>query len=217
MGADPIYATFINGAKTPKWTNTRILGARLRPMSLWHRFVLNALSSPFVCNGVVQLKDFRVALAVFKLGYGDSFTRKPLLQPFLIHCRALAGALWWRFIRRKPQPTPTYMQRVLEKLRDQLADYAEDYLQEPEFGIIPRPTQPNADPQTPRGRAPAELEHVWILMRAGFSERRAWEMPIGIANWYRAMAIRDSGADLSFVDEEEKRWQEQLPPEYRHN
>lgn len=212
MAADPKLAfAFIDGSPDREFSTFRILGVRLRKFSLYHRLLLNTVDSPFMRNGPVSMFDIRVAVGACALEFGCSKIRKPRLWPFLLQVWAILISL---ILRRKPgQPRP--LQRSLNRLSEELLEYFGEYLQRPEYAIIPPNRPAGMTPQVPRGRAPEEIEHVGELIAWGISEYRAWNMPIGQANWYRVMARRSGGLDVDFMSEEEKEFQENLPPEYR--
>jgi hypothetical protein len=109
------------------------------------------------------------------------------------------------------------VQADLKKRVDDFIFYTKDYTQEPEYTIIPPDTgNTPMRPETPRGRAPEVLEHVSELISfTHWDDRKIWNLPVGYANWLRAMAIKNKGADVSFVTESEREFQAKLPPEYR--
>ena len=219
MAADPTFAGALIDGSGPEFSSTRLFGRRLRKFSLHHRLVLKVVNSPFVTPGArISMWDLRVAVAVCCLQFGDSRIRRPWLIPALLYARMTAKALLWPF-GAKPKPgDKNAVQRHLERLTDVLVTYFGDYTQEPQFAVIPPETSGPTKPKTPRGQAPEELDQVCTIMHAfpGISEERAWNMPIGLANWYRAQALALGGVDVDFVDNKEKRFQESLPPEYRH-
>lgn len=214
-----LSAALIDGSDG-QWAPRRVLGVRVRPFSLWHRLVLNSIDSPFMREGVVTLRDLRIAVGICRSQFRDSRVQKPRWIPTLIHGEAILGAtasgigfLFGKRIRR----TPGRLTRFQEALRPHVNDFLEycgDYLQEPEFVVIPKQ---NNTPRVPRGRAPDEFEHACELIRMGFPEERAWNMPVGLARWYRLVFWRAQGVDVDVTTEQERAFQESLPEEYRWN
>lgn len=212
---DPEFvAAWIDGSEDPNWSTYRVLGRKLRPFCLWHRLLLKAVDSPFL-KGKAQytLRDVRIFVGICSLGYGQSKTRKPWIIPATIYVRAFLVAI---FSRKKAELNP--LQRILTKQIEQALEYAGEYLQEPEFCIIPAEKRPKQTRSTPRGRCPDELEQIAdIIGWTGWSQRTCWELPIGQANWLRICALQAKGNDIDFVTEEEREFQESLPPEYRRS
>lgn len=212
MAVDPKLAfAFIDGGPDPEFSTFRILGVRLRKFSLYHRLLLNTVDSPFMRDGPISMFDVRVAVGACALRFGDSKIRKPILWPAILRSKAILLSL----LRRPADGKPTPIQRSLSRLSGSLLEYFGEYLQRPEYAIIPPNRPAGSTPQAPRGRAPDEIEHVGELIAWGISEDRAWNMAIGQANWYRVMARRSTGMDVDFVSEEERAFQGDLPPEYR--
>lgn len=206
-----LAGAFVNG-RNDGMSNTVLLGVRLRPFSIWHRVLLKTVDSPFITGQRVTLWDFRVAAGICRSTFGRSRLSKPYLWAFLIHCLAFLRAFAWKDRTRTP------MQVELERLKQAFADYTGDYLQTPEYSFVPpdtdgRPTRS----RPPVGRAPDEIEQIGELIHwSGWSREVVWNLPIGEANWYRAMAQRSAGNELDFVDEREKAFRAKLPDEFRH-
>lgn len=197
------------------------MGKRMRPFSLWHRLLLGTVQSPFLCNGDKDLRDVCIAVGICRTQFGNSKIRKPWLTPSLVWGRMLLWALLphrkTKTIEEQPEAEKEQplnpMQRSIQKYSEAFLEYAGDYLQNPDFAVIPPETSGRT--RTLRGKPPAELDQVCDLIGFGISEDRAWNMGIGLANWYRVMALKHKGADIDFIDKEEKEFQSQLPPGYR--
>ena len=207
----------IDGSDGKGWSERKVLGKRLRPFCVWHRAMLDAVKSPFLTNGDKTLRDVCIAVAICRTRFGQSNLRKPWLIPCLIWLKTL---LWALLPHRKKEYGPedprslNPMQRAILKHSNDFLEYCGDYLQRPKATIIP-PESNGSSPRVPRGHAPEEIAHAADLMHWGIPETRAWEMPLGLANWYRIMAIKSTGADVDFMDSEEQQFTESLPPAYR--
>ena len=222
MAVDLTFAgAFIDGssdASGANWSNVRILGHRLRKFSLWHRVLLRTVESPFAKGkGNVTMWDIRVLVGICELPFGNSDVSHPWLMPFLLRLRAALSVLI-PFRGRALPGQPNAQERALAALRDQVINYCGDYLQEPVYSIRPPETDGKArKSQLPAGRAPDELEQVSdIVGYTHWPQEYVWNMPIGQANWWRAMAIRAAGNDIDFVDSKDKAFQDKLGPEFRH-
>jgi hypothetical protein len=212
-----LSAALIDNSDTPGWSGTRILGRRLRQFSLWHRLLLRAIDSPFIRAGEATMRDLRVAVAICELPFGVSKTNKPAIRPFLLHCWAVARLLFsWK--GRTAKGDLNALQRMLQGQIEKFMIHCGDYLQNPEY-CIHKPDTGSApsQPRVPRGTFTDEFEKVTGLILMGIPERRAWEMPIGLANHYYIAWLRDKGLDISITTPDEKAWREQLPKEYQFN
>ena len=204
-----LAAAFIDGhSAAPRW----LLGVRVRRLCLWHRLLLNTVDSPLMRQGRVAFRDLRTAVGICRLRFGDSRIRKPWLVPTCIYAGALLRALFSRSAGDELNP----LQQALTKQVDAFLEYAGDYLQTPIYAVVPSPARHGCSSES-RASAPDEIEHVSDLIRwSHWPESYVWELPIGRANWYRVLARRAAGMDVDFVTAEDRTFQEQLPPEFRH-
>jgi len=167
----------------------RILGRRLRPFCLWHLLLLQTLDSPFLRKGRVELFDLQTAAAVCSTRFRDCKLRRPRIGPINL----------WRIVYRDG----------FNKGCAAFLAYVGDYLQRPEFSIIP--PKEGGGSRGQRGRPPEVLRVVAdIIAWAHWPEAFVWEMPIGAAYWYQAMSYQDKGADVDFMTESEREYQRQL-------
>lgn len=213
---DPSFiGALIDGSPNAEWSTVRILGRRLRKFSLWHRLLLSAFQSPFVTGEPVTLRDLRIAVAVCSLAFPDSKTRLPWVMPFLSRLWLVVRAIVSR--GKKDKGGDNVVQADLRKQVEAFVFYTKDYLQEPEYTVIPLESNGiPSKPETPRGRAPEVMEHVAELIAfTHWDDKKIWNLPIGYANWLKVMAIKHKGADVSFVTEDERKFQAKLGPEYR--
>lgn len=191
MGLEPsLAASFIDGTRGDGWSPHRFFGVRLRRFSLWHLFLLQSIDSPFVRLGDVGLFDLLTAVGICRLRFDDSLIRRPRM--------GLPG--WWKLARKDG-----LRREVMRFLA-----YTGDYFQKPEYCIHTREVPGVAKPP-PRTSAPELIMLAADVMGwCRGSERWVWELPPGRAYWYRSMAQRASGADVDFMDDEERDFQEQM-------
>ena len=207
-------AAFIDHSDSEEWSSHVVFGKRLRKFCLWHRLLLSTIESPLLNGGSVSLFDIRTAVGICRLRFGNSTVRKPLIGPALMLLRAIGTSAITR--RSKDPQGHNPLQRGLSRHTDAFLAYCGDYLQKPEYTVIPRPTAPGSAPRGRRGRAPEELELVAeIIQWSGWSERTVWEMPMGRINWYLMMARKLSGMDVDPIDDEEREFQKSAPEEFR--
>jgi len=216
---DPVLAgAFIDCSRSQVYYSKRILGRRLKKFCLWHQFLLKTIDSPFMSGKPVTMRDLRIAVGICSLSPFDSDNRKPWLVPTLLRLKALFAPR----SRRKRPAAPSDgteglnpWQRVLRRKTDAFLEYCGDYLQEPEYSVIPMKLSKSSTPDTRRGRLDECIEHAGELITWGIPEQRAWSMPMGMANVYRIIARRAAGMDIDVITEEEREFMNQLPPEYR--
>lgn len=213
---DPKLAGSLVDGAGPKWSPKKILGRRLLKFTLWHKFLLRVLDSPFLRAEAVTMWDVRVAVGICRLRYPDSRVRKPWVAPALIWvlCKIAASASRLRRRRKASGPENPY-ERAVAALRSQFYEHCGDYLQSPTYAIIPS-KHSEGSPTVPPGRAPEEIEEIADII--GFThwpDEKVWNLRVGYANWLRALAVRSQGQSLSFETEEERQLQASLPPEYR--
>lgn len=176
---DPDFgASLIDGGKNSPFYLRRIMGVRLRKFCLWHMLLLRAVESPYLCKGKVRPFDLRTLIGICRNEFGNSRIRRP----------------WWY---------PVIGKKQLVRINNRALEYVGDYLRQPEFSVVQSPGKAFA-PKIPRGQPPRELRTVCnVMAMTHCSRREAWEMPIGEAYWYEAMAIREK-VPIEFVDEEER-------------
>jgi hypothetical protein len=165
----------------------RILGRRLRPLCLWHLLLLQTIDSPFITGGSISLLDLKTAIGICGLRYRNSDIKRPWFPRFTTITR-------------------------LKKNVDLFIEYIGDYSSKPEYNVVPfdlkMPSGPPPAPLTPPPHIIATAYNV--AQGARVSIREAWDMPIGEAYISEAMYFRIQGAQLDFLSDEERKFQEQL-------
>lgn len=169
------------------WLNCRhkVFGWTLKPLSLWHKLLIRASGlSLFDGDEDVTYADiYRVAYAC-RLTYPQ--TPKPQGRV----------SRWYHSVR--------LFLCDANKEASAFSDYINDYVTAPEFWSKEEASQGRV-----KGGAPEELSVVVGLMLQGFSEKEAWDMPLGKASWYSSAYAAWKGADLDFVTVKEREMQEQ--------
>jgi len=170
-------------------TKTKVLGVTLNPFSPWHLFLLQVIDSPFLKAGDVQLYDLRRAVGICRLQYPDSRTRLPFtLKPMNL--------------KRLEAEVVTFL------------GYISNYLQKPEYSIIPVEPFPRQGGRAPppKGNPPPEVISLVFdaAKGANISINEAWNMPIGQAYVAQVMRLCEIGANVDFMDEKEREFQETL-------
>ncbi len=163
-----------------------VFGRRLRPFCLWHRLLLRTVDSPLLSAGrPITALHLDQAVSICRCRYGHTDFR----------ARSTTRLFW--------QIAAGGLGRAARAFYTYLADYSSPPVHE----LVLTREQRNAPPTMPRGRPPAELCTVAAVV--GWSKcpvERAWEMPIGEAEWYAAMALEAAGAPLDFEDEDERQF-----------
>lgn len=81
--------------------------------------------------------------------------------------------------------------------------YFMDYCHFPELWNQKESGKGNNPPPDPLGT-------VCQIMRMGFSEAEAWDMPIGRAYWYSTAQAQQDGADIDFITDHERKIEKDL-------
>jgi hypothetical protein len=174
-------AAFIDGG-----LRTKVLGVKLRPFSPWHLFLLQVIDSPFLRVGEVRLYDLRRAVGVCRLQYPHSKTRPPITLKIMT------------------------MKRLEREVLNFLS-YISNYLQKPDYGIIPSDLFPRDGGRAPHPQSNPPPEIISLVYDAAkganISVPDAWNMPIGQAYIAQAMRLIELGANLDFMDEKEREFQ----------
>lgn len=153
----------------------RVLSYKLKPFSLWHRFLLEFLDSPLITGGNADVNSILQAIQVCR----SSFPKFPDKQGFLGKLRLLINTF-------NPEEEGT-----------KFAKYVEDYAAFPELWN-------KSDEESKKSSAPETLSMAVQLIELGFTESQAWDMPIGKAFWYTSISAHLKGADIDFVTQEER-------------
>lgn len=162
----------------------RVFGLRMRPYCLWHSFLLHYHLSPVVFSelGRPTLADVMLAARIGACRYGE--WPEPLPRWSLTRLR-----MAW--ISRRANAAKEAL-----RLRDWIADYASG----PDFWTEQKTATADGAGFKERGDMPSQLNTASRLMLMGFSERDAWEQPVGKARWYAAGYAALNGAELDFVE-----------------
>jgi len=167
-----------------------IAGVRLRPYSLWHQLLLEAMESPLVTPGAtVAPADMQRALAVCQCRYPVSCFTLPVT------------------IRRVWSMLGGGFSRHLERFEA----YRKDYISFPDYSIWTPPLS-SGEARTPEpdlGPPPGILAlfgDVAQFLRSS-DPGSVWNMALGEAYWYRAMGQRAQGKSLDFMTAENRREQ----------
>lgn len=206
MPVHPTFAAaFIDNSDGGEFSPHRVLGKKLRRFCLWHRLLLRTLDNPLLVGGDITFFDLRTAVGVCQLAYGHSKVRRPWLVPALIMVKAIAVALLSKNPKNEAGLNP--YQRALAKVAEQFYEYCGDYIQKPEYSIIPKTGATGAR----RERAPQELEEAAsVIAFSGWSEEYVWNLPMGKISWYLMMHQRILGNDIDLLGEQEMQYQEEL-------
>jgi len=179
-----LFGAFIDGR--PPGERPRVAGVALRPFSAWHHFQLQALDSPFIRRGEVRRFELLQALAVCRLRYPDSCLRMPVLR-----------TIW-------------PLRRGIRHAVSEFLDYTGTYLYRPEYAVVER-KRPGEAPSEQITNAPELMRLIGdIIGWAPWPEAYVWDLPLGRAYWYQAMSFRARGVTLSYMNDEEREFQEKM-------
>lgn len=167
-----------------------MLGRKLRPFSLAHRLVLEALDSPLVSESTAfAMGDLLLAARVCSMP--NPF--RPLLKPTWME-----RVRFWRGTF-----DPSYFRSESQKF----VDYLDDHSSAPKFWN-------RLDQTFARTSVPWLLDlAAGILRRTSFSEREVWLMPIGKAFWYYTALCKQEGHDPDILTTDEEAFLDSLKME----
>lgn len=176
MALDPKFAeAFVN-------VEHKVLGFKLKPFSLWHKFLLESYGSPLTVEQeeLPTATDVLQAIQVCR----TEFPNTPERETFFDKVRIL--------VRSWDQNAES----------EKFTNYLNDFLAFPEFW------EKESDEIQKGSSAPESLTMVITLMEVGFTEKESWDMPLGKAYWYSSAAAILKGADMEMVTVEEHEMQE---------
>jgi hypothetical protein len=156
----------------------RVLGRKLKPLTLAHYWLLEAVESPYVCGMAPTYKD--TVFAVFLLSMRPPTARWMLMRPRLMR---LVFSTWGHF------------NKSLNIVGDMRAfqEYWDAYT-----------ARPNAYESAGKSRAsclPTSIKLAWALM-GKVGERRAWSLPLPLALAYYTAEAEWNGTE--YVTEHDK-------------
>jgi len=160
--------------------NHRVLGKRLKPFSLWHALLLEAIGSPiWLGKGSLTIPDLLAAVAVCS----NEWPVFNLKAGFMTVLRSSCIS-----------------SNRLQVEGKKLVAYFNDYNAVPMLWTDDK----KESKDKPKCALPLSLDLVAWLVRHGFGESRSWNMPIGLAHWYYIACARQRGGEIDLVSPEEQ-------------
>lgn len=174
------------------WVNSthRVLGLKLLPFSLWHRFQLELIDSPILKEGAIKTVDLPFvlehAIHACRVTYPDTVAAKIGLV-----------SMRWRLAGRN----------INEEMR-KFGAYLSDHFAIPKF--LP-PIKKRYLPDTVNHPPPENMQiFSAVATMTGWPAEEIWMMPIGQAYWYAAGHWYQSGQELDFLTPEHLVLQERI-------
>lgn len=163
------------------WVNSthRVLGLKLQPFSLWHRFQLEILKSPVLKTGeaIPPLELERACLAC-RVSY-----------PMVLSPKINMWSFRWRLAGRNYS---TEVQKFFA--------YLADYFAIPQF--LPQ-IKKRSLPESINHPPPETMQiYSAIATMTSWPEEKIWNLPIGQAYWYAAGQWYQAGHELDFLTPE---------------
>lgn len=164
--------------------SVRICGRWLETFTVWHRFLLEAIRSPFATGeGDITPADLLRAVKICRTNYDGSRSLKPGIRDFI----------WKRRMERNPHLFHRETGNFSKWLS--LNNSRPDYWQ--------KPSSSSGGESFTLEETPVPLALICSLMRrAGMSRSEAWGTPLGEALWLDAMLAKITGADLHFLPDD---------------
>jgi hypothetical protein len=167
------------------WVNSphRILGLRLLPFSLWHRFQLEILDSPLLSGKAVDPLEIPFVLE-------RAVRACRLTYPQTVAPHFNMWSFRWRLAGRD-------INTELMKF----GAYLSDYFAIPKF--LPPTRKKDNRPESVNHPPPENIQiFSAVVSMTGWPEEKIWMLPIGQAYWYAAGHWYQSGQELDFLTPE---------------
>lgn len=158
----------------------KVLGYKLKPFSIWHRFLLEFFNSPLIGGDEkANISHILQAISICRVSYPDYPKKQSVFSKLNLLCRSWDA----------------------EKQSKNFMNYIEDYASFPDLwnGESKEGSKSSSAPET--------LSMTVQLIELGFSEHDSWNMAIGKAFWYTAISALLKGAEIDFVTQEEREMQ----------
>jgi len=171
----------------------KVLGYHLKPFSLYHQFILEAVASPVMGGkSKITIFDLEIACRICASDY-NTYQKVSKRPNFFQKMIWILRALWYS----------------LPKELKKFDAYFEDYVSLPE--------RYEGKTASKDGKVysdfPAPLSVAGCLMANGFEAGRRkeiWMTPLGEAHWYCATFLRMEGVDLKLITEHDREFIEGL-------
>lgn len=172
MPIDPQFAE--------SWLNKsrEVLGRKLRPFCLWHRFLFEVTNSPILLGAPVSFLELYAAVEICTLPFGEFLGGEWMADPAK-----------QKAIRRGEKDFDLGSEAA--KMAAHIADY------------FAPPALWHKDGGKSHDDPPPEILSLaaHVISVTGWEEERVWMLPIGKVYWYSAVFARLAGAETRFVSE----------------
>ena len=175
-----------------------VMGRRMEPFSLRHRFWLEAMESPLVTGGVANLIDLELASRVCAVKFENLNRDVPGML--------MRGPSWWAKLRFLLWVCRGVVQVEYEKLQAYFLDYG-----------CP-PATHGSMPQSDNGKRyesmPGMLGLVTALVRGShWDPETVWALAPGAAEWYLVGIFAHRGVDMRLKTEHDEEFEEGMREE----
>lgn len=153
-------------------------GFTLQPLSCWHVYVLNSLSSPFIAGGARTVADIITLLLVCQSRFEDELV---LLHRF-------KNSRFYRFF---------FALRLIGKDKEKLSDECDAYIR-----AFAKSPQFWTDGNAKYSRVQFAFNIVATLLRNGVPYLTAWNMPFVMASCFFAAFAEANGSEIADDDVE---------------
>jgi len=173
----------------------KVLGKTLKPFCLYHHFVLQALKSPLMIGGKVGIVDLYIATLICEQEYPISF-------------KVIPSPSWWSVLLNSVRfgyyTTRYKFTREITKFHN----YAKDYSSVPHFW------EDNKKSIKGKSGIPDVIGlMVSLMISLKYTEKEAWNCPIGKAVWLSATNAILNGAESKIISAEAKAYMDEMRKE----
>lgn len=157
------------------WSGYRVLGRRLRPFSLWHKFQLEQASSPFLTSDQMDVVDLELAVRIC----GTTFPFRPCLPR-----RGRWRNLLWQLRVGRMDPL---------RQAQEFETYLNDYYSLPKLWNLPSKRGSNGGKRD----VDESLETVALYREYTNCARcEPWDLPYGEIAWMNLVFARRAGSEV---------------------
>lgn len=169
----------------------RILGQKLKPLSLGHRILLQRIESAYIIGGTFSIDDLVASVFICSRTYEEGLDAldDPDVSKFMLRWwNQLTKRSWWKFWEKRPQVDFHAKSKLFE-------EYVEAHTQEPGFKFEPEAGGKSND-------CPLELQVKLVLhANTNLSESEILNRSWALCLWeYIAIISRMPNSSVTMID-----------------
>lgn len=169
-----------------------VLGKKLKPFSLYHHFVLEAIESPLVKGQPSSIIDLYIAACVCSQEYPLDQTKIP------------TGS-WWSILVNSFRFGYYSVRYKHSREVAKFYHYTKDFSSMPNFW-----NEKGKNGKKPTGLPDVFAIMVTLIVSLGYKEKDAWNCPVGKAVWLSTASSIINGAESKIISAEAKAFMDSM-------